>query len=353
MKIKKILQIALGIALALILVTVCSSGAFFLTSFVYKNIGLHLSTLPVQIINSLLGLFFAVFLVASIILIGIKKKMPQQGGIFESIIRAIEKIARGDFNVRVDNTNEGIGPFGELVKSVNNMAVELSQMEKMRQEFISNVSHEIQSPLTSIRGFAQALRSNELSPEDRLHYLGIIETESVRLSKLSDNLLRLASLEAETIKFEPKSYRLDKQIRNIVLACEPQWVEKELDMEVSIDEATITADEDMMSQVWINLIHNSIKFTPNGGRVSVDLHQCGDKMEFKISDTGIGISEEAQNHVFERFYKADKSRERSNKGSGLGLSIAKKIVDMHHGDIGVRSNLCGGSMFIVTLPLRV
>jgi signal transduction histidine kinase len=343
---KETLQALLGITLALIALTGCFAAAFFLTAFIYKNTGQHLPALPVQIINSFLGLLLA----ALIILIQVKCLEPKPKGIFESIIMAIEKIARGDFNVRL-NSAESKGPFDKLAQSVNNMALELNRMEKMRQEFIANVSHEIQSPLTSIRGFAKVLQNDKLSSEERLHYLNIIEAESTRLSKLSDNLLKLASLEAETVRFQPKPYPLDKQLRNLILACEPQWVERGIEMEVFIDEVTITADEELMSQVWINLIHNSIKFTPDGGRVRVDLHRHGDTIEFKISDTGIGIAEADQGRIFERFYKADQSREPSKKGSGLGLAIAMKIVEMHHGAIVVQSKLGNGTVFTVSLPV--
>lgn len=345
MKIKKNALNLLRILLVMILLIVCFSAAFYITTFVYEGIGKYPSALLVQIMNSFIGSGLALLLFLIISKSGVKKVE-----IFKQIIRAQEEIARGDFNVKLDNDYEDKGPIGELMKSVNNMAVELSQMEKMRQEFISNVSHEIQSPITSIRGFALALKDDKVSAEDKLHYIGIIETESIRMSKLCDNLLKLASLEAETIRFEPKPYRLDKQIINIILACEPQWLEKNIDMEVSLEELTVKADEDMMSQVWINLIHNSIKFTPNDGTVKVNLHKRGEQIEFKISDTGIGISQEEQIHVFDRFYKADKARQRSKIGSGLGLSITKKIIDMHNGTITVQSKLDEGATFTVSIP---
>ena len=187
------------------------------------------------------------------------------------------------------------------------MATELGQMENMRQEFVSNVSHEIQSPLTSIRGFALALKSDSLSEQERLHYLEIIEMESTRLSRLADDLLKLASLEAEQVKFEPRSYRLDKQVRSLILTCEPQWAEKKIEMDVALKEISISADEDLLSQVWLNLLHNSIKFTPPGGSIKVALRLHGDKIECSIADSGIGIAPEDQMHIFERFYKADKA----------------------------------------------
>ncbi len=349
MKNEKIIRGFAVIITVLIVLLGCFAFAYFITSFIYIAAGNEMidELPPVFTIISLLISILFVFLVKWYL---VHRNITQSMGILGPIIQVMEKISKGDFQVRLDNTIQENEPLVKLVRSVNNMASDLDRMEKMRQEFISNVSHEIQSPLASIRGFAHALQNDELGTEERKHYLNIIETESMRLSKLSDNLLKLASLESESTKYEPKVYRLDKQLRNLILACEPQWMDREINMEVSLEEVSITADEDLMSQVWINLIRNSIKFTPEDGRVCVDLHQQGDRIEIKISDTGIGIAEEDQTYIFERFYKADKSRESSNKGSGLGLSIVKKIVDMHHGTIGVQSKLSAGTTFIVTLP---
>nr|WP_275900425.1 HAMP domain-containing sensor histidine kinase [Anoxybacillus rupiensis] len=223
-------------------------------------------------------------------------------------------------------------------------------MEQLRQEFVSNVSHEIQSPLTSIIGFIHALKNDKLSAEQRARYLHIIETESKRLSKLSDNLLKLTSLESEHHPFEPKKYRLDQQLKNIVLACEPQWLEKAIDIDIVLDKTEIVADKDLLDQVWMNLLHNSIKFTPQKGKISISVSQSGQKIQVAVSDTGIGMSEEEKMHMFERFYKADRSRNRSEGGNGLGLTIVKKIVSMHHGDIKVESTKGKGTTIFVSLP---
>ena len=345
MKRKDVILNWLGVVFSLILFIGCFVSAFYLTSYLYNKIGYSPPDLLAQVINSLLGLFVAL-IILKVALMFDEHKI----GIFDSIIIAQKKIARGDYNVNLNSKTEGIGPYSELVDSVNHMALELSKMEKMRQEFISNVSHEIQSPLTSIRGFAQALRNDKISSENRLHYLNIIEAESMRLSKLSDNLLRLASLESDTMRFEPKPYRLDKQLRHIVLSCEPQWVDKNINMDVSLEEIDIKADEDMINQVFINLINNSIKFTSEGGSVKVNLCKKQDTIEFKVTDTGVGITEEDQNHIFERFFKGDKSRRSAIKGNGLGLSIVKKIVDLHHGTIKIQSKLGEGTTFTVSLP---
>jgi two-component system, OmpR family, phosphate regulon sensor histidine kinase PhoR len=350
MKARNLAWVFGGMAAVMLFLTLMMAVAFFLTSLIYGRAGVQPAPLFAQIVNSLLGLFLS-FLILSIVgRVFSSRLSAQRMGWEGQIIQALERIAQGDFSVRLEENHSNNGLIGELTKSVNSMAVELDTMEKMRQEFISNVSHEIQSPLTSIRGFALALRSNHLSPEEHDHYLKIIEAESQRLSRITDNLLKLASLESKEFKLEVKPYRLDKQIRNLILACEPQWTAKQIDMDVSLDEITIAADEDLLSQVWINLIHNGIKFTPAGGKVCVDLRQRDDQIEFRITDTGIGIPELDQARVFERFYKADKSRRRSTEGSGLGLAITKKIVEMHQGTIALESTLGAGTTFIVTLP---
>ena len=333
----------------LVLVSSMFTASFYLTAYLYQLIHLHLSPLLAQIINSLLGLLFTGLISGNAIKIANSFGWLPERNVFNPIVEALEKIAKGDFSVRLDSADPDNQMVGVLANSINNMALELEQMENLRQEFISNVSHEIQSPLTSIGGFAQALQDERLSAEERQHYLSIIETESRRLSRITEDLLKLAALESEHAKFEPKPYRLDKQIRSLILAGEPQWVDKGLEMEVALQEVEIIADEDLLSQVWTNLIHNSIKFTPPGGKVSIDLVREGEMIEFKIRDTGIGIAPEDQERIFERFYKADRSRTRSNGGSGLGLAIAKKIVELHGGEIGVESKPGAGTTFIVRI----
>ncbi|WP_348981202.1 HAMP domain-containing sensor histidine kinase [Bacillus sp. DNRA2] len=278
------------------------------------------------------------------------------GVVDRPIIEAMEMIAQGNFNIDlsvfIKQVHSPENPLYEVAQSINHMANELGQLEKMRQEFISNVSHEIQSPLTSISGFAHALKQNDLSVEERHHYLSIIEAESKRLSKLSENLLKLTSLEAEHPTVDPKNYRLDRQLRRIVLSCEPQWNEKQIEMEVELDPVSIDADEELMDQVWINLLHNAIKFTPSGGKIMMDLRVMDNKeVGVRIQDTGIGMTKDVQMRIFERFFKGDKSRNRLMDGNGLGLSIVKKIIDLHQGKITVESTEGEGTTFTILLPL--
>mgnify|MGYP001407058346 CR=1 FL=1 len=325
----------------------CWLAAYSITGFLYPRIGMEPGDLARQLVNSALG-----FLLFGVIMLFVSWLMlPRRMAMFNLIIDAMRRLARGDFSVSLDVKIPPENQFSQIVATFNDMAVQLGEMEKMRQAFIANVSHEIQSPLTSISGFARALRDERLSGEERKHYLDIIETECMRLSRLSDNLLKLTSLESEHHPFDRRRYRLDRQLRSAVLACEPQWLEKSIEVEAELEEVEIEADHELLSQVWGNLLHNSIKFTPPGGSIRVRLTLEDGKAAVRIADTGIGIGEEDLPRIFERFYKADKSRNRAGGGSGLGLSIVKKIVDLHGGAIDVRSRPGEGTEFTVRLPV--
>lgn len=301
--------------------------------------------------QQVMTVFFG-FLLMFVLMLLIGRPWRVQGG-FSVYISAIRRMSKGDFTVSIDKADRMRGHLGELATSINDMAAELNQMEQMRQAFISNVSHEIQSPLTSIRGFALALQQEGLDERQRQHYAGIIEAESVRMSRLSDNLMKLTALEADQQLLHPRTYRLDQQLRSTILACEPLWSEKDIFMDVNLDERVpVTGDEELLSQVWMNLLTNSLKFTAEGGTVSVEAKRTAGGAVICVSDNGIGISEEDLPHIFERFFKADRSRTRrlNGSGSGLGLSIVKVIVDLHGGEVKASSKLGLGTTITVTLP---
>ncbi|ETT59414.1 MULTISPECIES: HAMP domain-containing sensor histidine kinase [Paenibacillus] len=323
------------------------SAAYFLMNWIYGRVGRPSSEYLTQLIGVMVGIviLFMMALVTSKLFRGWERVF------YKSIIEGLGRIAKGDFNVVLDNTKD-YGDFGEIVESINVMASELSQMETMRQDFISNVSHEIQSPLTSIRGFALALQDETLSVKSRRHYLNIIVAESTRVSGLSDNLLKLSALESGNFPFENQIYRLDKQLRDTILASEPQWLEKNIEVEAELEEVNVSAVKDLMSQVWTNLLHNSIKFTPQNGYIHISLRMVDEQVEVEIQDSGIGISEEDLPRIFERFYKADKARTASGGGSGLGLSLVKKIVELHEGKVTVHSRPGEGTAFKVSLRVR-
>ncbi|MEI7024986.1 sensor histidine kinase [Paenibacillus sp. y28] len=265
------------------------------------------------------------------------------------LTKAVHQVARGDFNVSL-SWRDRADELGILAQGVHQMAQSLNKMEGMRQDFVSNVSHEIQSPLTSIAGFSKALRNEALTREQQLHYLDIIEHESSRLSRLSENLLKLASLDSDHHPFQPQRFELDEQLRRMIVLCEPQWSAKRLHLDLQLTRVDIVADEDQCSQIWLNLLSNAIKFTPDGGTIGVEITRGTGEVLVRISDSGAGISEEERSRIFERFYKADQARRRTQSGSGLGLAIVSRIVALHQGRIEVWSEPGQGSVFTVTLP---
>ena len=264
------------------------------------------------------------------------------------ITDALAQIAMGNFNVLLDTNDHGW--HNDLAEAFNEMARNLGTLETMRQDFISNVSHEIQSPLTSISGFAALLKKTDLPDEQREKYAEIIEIESKRLSSLSDNLLKLSSLDNDKLPLNKQDFRLDKQLEHIALTLEPQWSAKNLTLEADLQKLIVYGDEDLLSQVWMNLLHNSIKFTPDGGQINITLTADNESASVKITDTGAGIAPEDQIHIFERFYKVDKARDRSLGGNGLGLSLVKKIVELHGGSVAVESKIHKGTAFQIFLP---
>ncbi|MBN9104563.1 MAG: HAMP domain-containing histidine kinase [Propionibacteriaceae bacterium] len=275
------------------------------------------------------------------------------GRVLTDLGEALDRIARGDFSVRLNSPTNGRSPtnglLADLVASVNNMAAGLGNVEQQRQEFISNVSHEIQSPLTSIGGFASLLRDGDLDEATRQHYLDVISAEVSRLSKLSDNLLRLSALDSSD-DVDRQPLRLDEQLRSVVLLLEPQWTAKRLDVQLDTVPVEFDADADMLRQVWMNLLSNAVKYTPDGGSIRVGVVASAGQVKVVIADTGIGIGPDDLPRVFERFFRADKAR--SGDGNGLGLSLVKRVVELHGGEVTVASQLDQGSTFTVTLPLK-
>ena len=265
------------------------------------------------------------------------------------LTRATRKMAKGDFSIRLASKRKD--EIGQLTQSFNQMANELGDLEAIRRQFVSDVSHEIQSPLTSIKGFTHALLHKKMDEAARRRLLGIIEEESNRLSRLSEDLLQLASLEYEHLRLNVETFLLDKQLRHVVVALEPQWASKELEMELEADQTTMRGDRDKLNQLWVNLLGNAVKFTPEGGRIRIAVRCDEQNVRVTIADSGPGISEHEQEHIFKPFYKVDKSRDRAVGGNGIGLSIVKRIVDLHRGEIQVFSRGGEGTNVTVTLPL--
>lgn len=261
------------------------------------------------------------------------------------IISATHKVAQGDFDVQVDI--KGIGELEELSKSFNKMTHDLSAIETLRSDFINNFSHEFKTPIVSIRGFAKLLKDGNLKEEEKQEYLDIIITESERLSELSTNVLSLSKLENTEIITDKSPFRLDEQIRWVIVLMEPKWSAKEINLNVELDEVMYTGNEDLTQQIWINLLDNAIKFCCQGGLIDIRLTTENDGIKFTVQDNGSGMDEKTKKHAFDKFFQGDTSH--SKTGNGLGLALVKRIVELCEGNIKVRSEVGKGSTFTVML----
>ena len=263
----------------------------------------------------------------------------------------MRQIAKGNFKVRVRESDNQRAPseFGELERTFNQMASDLDGIEIFRNDFINNFSHEFKTPIVSIRGFARQLQSSNLSDEERREYLDIIVSESERLVNMSSNVLLLSKLENQQIVSDKTEFDLDEQIRRSILLLEKEWSEKDIELDISLDEISINFNEEMLSHLWINLISNAIKFTNRGGKIEISLTERDGAAIFSIKDNGIGMSDEIKERIFEKFYQGDTSHTAS--GNGIGLNIVQRIASLARGNIEVESKLGEGSKFTVTLPL--
>lgn len=255
-----------------------------------------------------------------------------------------KKISRGEFDVTIAHKRKD--EIGQLIEGFNTMAKELQGIEMLRSDFISAISHEFKTPLTSIKGYAKLL-CETYDEDERREYASIIVGETDRLSHLASNILLLNRLEHTEEELQRDSFRLDEQLRQVLLLLENLWSEKQLELELDFSDITFSGNEQLLYQVWLNLLDNAIKYSPLGGRLQISLTQHNGNVLCTIRDDGPGISAEHQRHVFDKFYKGDKSR--SSIGNGLGLSIAKKVIDMHLGQITLESNPGQGTKVIVSL----
>ena len=264
-------------------------------------------------------------------------------------VNNMNRLASGDFKVRM-KFGKPLGnhpTFLELTDSFNTLAEELQNTEMLRRDFINNFSHEFKTPIVSIAGFAKLLKKGNLSEEQKLQYLDAIEEESMRLSYMATNVLNLTKVENQTILSDVSTFNLSEQIRSAVLLLEEKWSRKNIDLQLDFDEDTIEANEELLKEVWINLLDNAVKFSPDNGTVSVSINDEGDMISVSISNTGVEIPREKLGKIWNKFYQADESH--SSYGNGIGLAIVKRITELHKGEVTVRSeNLL--TEFTVKLP---
>lgn len=265
-----------------------------------------------------------------------------------TISRAVDEIAEGNFEVSIDDSK-----FKDEIKAlagnINKMAEELRSIEVMRSDFVSNVSHEFRAPLAAIQGYVALLGDDSITESQRKEYYTLLAESTRQLSGLVDSILKLSRLETQNIISKPVKFSLDEQLRRAVIMFENEWSAKEIDLELDLPGCECTGNEELLNQIWVNLIGNAVKFTDKGGKIGVKIEDTGKYyIVVKISDNGIGMSEEVKKHIFEKFYQGDSSRRR--QGNGLGLALVKSVAVHTNCRISVESEVGKGTTFTVKVP---
>lgn len=253
------------------------------------------------------------------------------------VITQLKKLAKGDFSARL-SFGAPIGKHPtivELTDNFNMMAEELENTELLRSDFINNFSHEFKTPIVSIAGFAKLLKRGNLSEQQKEEYLNIIEEESMRLAYMATNVLNLTKVENQTILTDVSSFNLSEQIRSSVLLLENRWVKKNIEFSLEFEEHQIEANEELLKQVWINLVDNAVKFSPDYGLIVIKIAADEDFYKISVANSGTEIPPESMKKIFNKFYQADESH--ASEGNGVGLAIVKRITELHNGEITVQS----------------
>lgn len=259
---------------------------------------------------------------------------------------AMEKISDGDFSVRLE-TKSNSKEIQEIFSGFNMMAQELQSTEILKSDFVSTVSHEFKTPISAIEGYSTLLQNDDDLNSEQKEYVDKIIFNTKRLSSLTGNILLLSKIENQSIVSNKTQFDLDEQIRKSLLTLEGAWTQKNIEFDIEMDDTDYIGNEALLHHIWDNLISNAIKFSDYDGEIAIRLHNLHDKIVFTVSDKGIGINEESQKHIFDKFYQGDTSHK--HEGNGLGLALVKKIIDLEDGSISVKNNEDRGCTFTVVL----
>ena len=260
------------------------------------------------------------------------------------LLDGMDRLARGDYKTRVDFRTRSMDPVKE---NFNNLASQLEKTEILRSDFINNFSHEFKTPLVSVSGLVRLMKNGNLPKEKQTEYLNIIEEEIGRLAAMTTNVLNLTRLENQSILGEKTTFNVSEQIRTCLLLLQRKWEEKDLELQMDFEEFSLTANEDALKQVWMNLLDNGIKFSEEKGKLQVGIESTDGYLVVRVSNTGTPIVDGDEERIFQKFYRGENHR--FLEGNGIGLSIAKKIVELHGGEIGAKSQ-GGMTTFTVRLP---
>lgn len=332
------------LSFTLILVAMLLFTAIFFvtkTANLFNNYGNNLAQLiTVEMLSELQKAIFYGMLVGGTLMLVVAKHIIHP---IKKIKDATKKVATGDFDTKVDVVRKD--EIGDLAENFNIMVNELKSIEYLRKDFVSNISHELKTPIASIQGFAKLLKNNNITEKEKEEYISIILEETHRLSNLSSNMIKLSKVENQEIVYNKQEFRLDEQIRKAIIMLEEEINKKNINVELETKEITVNENQDLIMEIWINLLNNAIKYSNKNGNIKINVLEEDEYIKVNIIDNGIGIPKENQKKIFEKFYQADKSH--SNEGSGLGLAIVKRIVELIDGKITFSSEENIGTAFSV------
>jgi signal transduction histidine kinase len=297
-------------------------------------------------VHVLMAWMILIMFIVSVILVLLASKFMVKP--ITKLTSATKEIQEGNFNIKLDISRQD--EIGVLARSFEEMSLRLSQLDQMRTEFVSNVSHDFQSPLLNIQGYTRLLARENLEPSKKTQYIDVIEQETNRLSLLTKQLLLLTSLEKEEYYFKPAEFQLGKQLKDLVQTHLWQLDERGIAISYNLPEIRFFGDASLLYNAWENVLTNAIKYNRENGEIVLEMFEDNDFIKVIFKDTGIGMTMEEQERIFDRFYRADPSRSKEIQGTGLGLSIVERIIKLHKGSIEFVSESGKGSQFIITLP---
>lgn len=262
--------------------------------------------------------------------------------------QGMNKVAEGDLSIQMEQSPR-VDEVKDLFEDFNIMVNELASIETFRNDFVTSVSHEFKTPIAIIRGYVQLLQTADLSEAEKEEFYQRILEGTQQLSALTDNVLQLTKLENQTMDLEKNFFRIDEQIREVILFLQPKWEKAELNLAIDLVTINYCGKEELLYQVWLNIFDNAIKYSTIGGNITVSMTEKSGKIRIEIVDQGIGMETEEVRRAFDKFYQADTSRK--TQGNGLGLSLCQKIIDLHQGTIRVNSKKNVGTVVVIQLPI--
>ncbi len=330
---------------SLVIFAIMAASLFVISPFfilalnrgVFKGLDLFISALILYVLSTIAAVFMSAIL-------GKRILNP-----IRRLSDAAKKVAGGDFDVRLDEKSR-MDEISTLLRDFNLMVQELGNDQALKEDFIANISHEFKTPLASVEGYAALIKDPSLTAAERNEYADRIITSTKKLSRLSGNILRITRLEGQEIITDREKFRLDEQIRQIILLYENEWQQKNIELDVDLDEIVYYGNSELLSHIWSNLLSNAFKFSDENGRVSVTLRSDAGCAVCTVKDSGIGMDSEVMRHIFDKFYQAE--TDEKERGNGLGLTLAKRVTELCGGSIEASSLPGCGSEFTVKLPFR-